>query len=122
MMTVKAKTVAMMTVVANAAMEKMIVVGQKDGSEEDTKPVEASAYNVGNEYRLMSQQKKFCFVQSAKVLSDLNVFIRDTGATGDTTNSCYAFIDIRNTTAKDNIADALGNNISSNVVGGLKGT
>eukprot|EP00957_Ditylum_brightwellii_P016559 1244518-Ditylum_brightwellii.AAC.1 len=54
------------------------------------------------EYVLMgSNQDHFTFANDAKILADPNVFIRDAGATSDTTNYRYDFINIREAMKKD---------------------
>jgi hypothetical protein len=49
------------------------------------------------------------------------VFIGDTGATCDTTNSRYGFRNIKAATAEDNIVDASGNSIEGSIVGDVSG-
>eukprot|EP00957_Ditylum_brightwellii_P016180 1217488-Ditylum_brightwellii.AAC.2 len=58
------------------------------------------------EYGLMGKSKTHTFVSSAKILNDPNIFIGDTGATGDTTNLKYGFFNVKKATKADSIVDA----------------
>eukprot|EP00957_Ditylum_brightwellii_P087679 6676569-Ditylum_brightwellii.AAC.1 len=51
------------------------------------------------EYGLVGKDAKFAFTNNAKILHDLNVFIGDTGATTDTTNSQFGFKNTRKANA-----------------------
>eukprot|EP00957_Ditylum_brightwellii_P018201 1371281-Ditylum_brightwellii.AAC.1 len=62
------------------------------------------------------------FAANAKILNGPNVFIGHTGATSDTTNSKYGFVNVRKAASGDSIIDASGNGISGNIVGDIKGT
>ena len=62
------------------------------------------------------------FPKTASILKDANVFIDDTGATSDTTNSKYGFVNVKQATKADNIVDASGRDISGSAVGNVKAT
>eukprot|EP00957_Ditylum_brightwellii_P036861 2791456-Ditylum_brightwellii.AAC.1 len=64
----------------------------------------------------------YTFAANAKILNDPNLFIGDTSATSNTTNSKYGFVNVRKATSDNSIVDASGNGISGNIVGDIKGT
>eukprot|EP00957_Ditylum_brightwellii_P124162 9464983-Ditylum_brightwellii.AAC.1 len=61
-------------------------------------------------------------MKDARVLKDPNEFIGDIIAISNTTKLRYDFNNVRNTSRKDNIPDAFGDDITGSVVGDLKGT
>eukprot|EP00957_Ditylum_brightwellii_P165664 12611747-Ditylum_brightwellii.AAC.1 len=64
----------------------------------------------------------YTFAANAKIFNDSNVFIGDTGATSNATNSKYGFVNVRKATSHDTIIDVSDNGISGNIVGDIKGT
>ena len=71
---------------------------------------------------VVKEKDGMMFPRTASILKDPNVFIGDTGATSDTTNSRYGFTNIKKATKGDNIVDASGRDIAGSMVGDLKVT
>eukprot|EP00957_Ditylum_brightwellii_P038829 2934841-Ditylum_brightwellii.AAC.1 len=81
---------------------------------------EASSWVKGHkEYGLMGKEAQLTFNNNAKILEDPNVFIGDTRATNDTTNSQFDFENIRKANAGDDIVDVSGNGLADSIVGEL---
>eukprot|EP00957_Ditylum_brightwellii_P016413 1234336-Ditylum_brightwellii.AAC.2 len=60
----------------------------------------------------MGKRAQLTFKNNAKILEVSNVFIGDTWATTDTTNSQIGFKTIRKANAGDDIVDASGNELA----------
>ena len=69
----------------------------------------------------MMAANKMEFMVSAKILEDLNVFIRDTGALSDTTTSDLGLQNKKTASEADHIVDTTGKDLTGKTVRDMSG-
>ena len=75
----------------------------------------------GSEFLLMTVHG-IQFKATTKLLEDQNILIGDTGASSNTTGSRLGFRHVQGASARDNIVDASGNDMNSEIIGDVSGT